>query len=202
MTAPKEYHGIAIGLTGRKRAGKTTVVEVLRDAGFQIRSTRDAVMRYIAEDKSRGDPNDTKNQQYWGNEARRINGRDVWMAMLLEAPIIGDTNVVFDSPRYPDQDRTLRDYFGRKYMLMAVDAALRRRLTWTLESNRPGDPRNQQEFLEADRRDWNGYKTGDGQNVEGCFDLADIRVQNDGTIEELRTNVLKVVADFRRRVYS
>lgn len=200
MAISEDYRGIAIGLTGRKRAGKTTVVEALRGAGFEIRSTRDAVMRYIAADSTRGNPNDTANQQFWGNEARRITGGDVWMAMLLEAPIVG--NVVFDSPRYPDQDQILRDYFGKRYRLMVINAPNGKRCDWTLSSGRPGDPTTTAEFKAADQRDWDGYKRGDGQDVEGCFARADIRVENDGTKQELRDKVLIEIERFRAEVYS
>jgi hypothetical protein len=189
------YNGVIIGLTGKKRAGKSTVVEILRQHGFQVRSTRDAVMRYISQDSARGDPHDTKNQQYWGNQARRINCGDVWMPILLEQPIEGDT--IFDSARYPDQHYLLKEHFGTRYMLLAIDASFERRCAWELTSKRSGSATTRDEFIEIDQRDWNGYLRGEGQDVEGCFAEANYRIQNDYSLQDLERNVLQAVAVLR-----
>ena len=188
---------IAIGVVGRKRAGKSIVVDILREQGFEIRATREAVREYILEDSSRGLPDDTLNQQYWGNQARIDNGGDIWMPRLLLKPIIGDA--VFDSPRYPDQDEILRKHFGKKYMLLAVDAKTELRYTRYMADKRAGDILDLKGFNEIDALDWNGYKVGKGQNVEGCFALADIIIDNNGTLEDFRRTILEVAESQRSK---
>ena len=94
-------------------------------------------------------------------------------------------NYVVDGFRYPDQIDTFRRVFDGNFRLVAVDAPVEKRFSYCLKRNREGDPTTWEEFLEVEQRDQRGYLQRNGQNTARCLTMADAKIFNFGTLEEL-----------------
>lgn len=117
------------------------------------------------------------NPKRWANElvSRAYN------AMPQGQRIFG-----FECPRYPEQIQILLDAFPISYVF-GVKAPIEMRFEWILKRNREGDPKTIGELQEVDARDWEGYKTGIGQNTKGCFEMIE-RLANEQRGEVIDNN--------------
>ena len=101
------------------------------------------------------------------------------------------TDYVVDGFRYPDQIESFQE--KGDFYLAFISASSDARFMRNMDRRREGDPVDFEEFHIADRRDRFGYLSGDGQNTDGCYNLADWRIENDGTLEELRRAARRVL---------
>ena len=94
--------------------------------------------------------------------------------------------------------KNLRKVFGNEFHLISIDAELE--IRWRNAQNRgkESDPKTFEEFLEADKRDFQ-ENTDNGQQVEKCMSLADYNLLNNGTIEELREKLKEVYEIIRSK---
>ena len=91
--------------------------------------------------------------------------------------------IVIDCPRYPPQWGQITEFDSQAY-LIAVDA--REELRFERLQSRDGltGPQSWDEFFAQDGRDWVGYLARNGQDVRGCFELAERTFHNNRTKEE------------------
>ena len=173
-----------IGITGTLVSGKGTLAKYFTGKGFELFSFGNEVRKYIEEDLPTRGPNNREMQQKWGNAARNLNKISFWEDRLI--PQIKDgKNYVVDGFRYPDQIDTFRRVFDGNFRLVAVDAPVEKRFSYCLKRNREGDPTTWEEFLEVEQRDQRGYLQRNGQNTARCLTMADAKIFNFGTLEEL-----------------
>jgi len=83
--------------------------------------------------------------------------------------------------------------------LIAVDASLQDRFERLVKRGRPSDPANWQDFIEMDRRDRGENEEDSGQQVARCMELADFKINNNGSLEELREKVEEILKKIMRR---
>ncbi|HUS60456.1 MAG TPA: hypothetical protein VMX76_03710 [Nevskiaceae bacterium] len=57
------------------------------------------------------------------------------------------------------------------------------------ERNREGDPKAWEEFLAMEERD----KNAEGRNIDACLQMADFKVKNNGSVEELEKEIESVL---------
>jgi dephospho-CoA kinase len=89
--------------------------------------------------------------------------------------------------RAPTDVTTLRRHFLDNFVLICVRADERKRFQRLLSRREPRDPKTWQQFLEQDRAEEKIF-----QLDEACR-LADYRIDNDGTVEELFQKIDEII---------
>lgn len=177
-----------VGLTGKFAAGKGTVAEVLRARGFVFHSLSDVIREELA---ARGLPESRENLTATGNAMRRADGPAA-LALRI-SPRLGDgRDHIVDSIRNPAEVEVLRNVPG--FFLLGVDADQRTRFERLRARNRVGDPTTFEQFAELEARETHSTDPTT-QQLLATWQLADVVVDNDGTVDELATEVARVLAE-------
>jgi len=164
-----------IGLTGSNGAGKGEAAAFLKDRGYSYFSLSDE----IREELGRQGLEPTRDHLiHQGNELRARFGPDV-LARRVMAKVGG--KAVIDSIRNPHEVAFLRSQEG--FILVAVDAPVELRYARVLKRGRMESAETLEEFAAKEREEMRNDPNG--QQLQECFRLADIRLLNDGTVEEL-----------------
>ncbi len=183
-----------IGLTGTKASGKGAVADILKERGFTYSSTSDRVRE---EAVSRGIPNYTiKELQEIGNEIREKFG-EAELVKRTFAKLKDEKNIVIDGIRNPGEIKELKKHNAT---IIAVDAPLKTRFARLIKRARASDPKDWQGFLEMDKRDKGEGEKNSGQQVSVCISLADYKIENNGTIEELRAKIENILTKINKKV--
>jgi len=102
---------------------------------------------------------------------------------------------VVDSIRHPAEVLVLRRQPG--FFLLGLTGSAEIRFRRLRERARPGDPHTFEEFLALDARE-EGTNAGaeePAQQLDRCLEMADHRLANEGTMEELQEEVLRYVQE-------
>lgn len=174
---------LVIGLTGPNAAGKSEAAAYLAALGFRIHSLSDVVREEAA---ARGLPAERKNLIRIGNELRERQGPGVLAERIL--PKLAGRNVV-DSIRSPDEVAVFRRLPG--FLLVGIRADARTRFERGLVRARFGDPATLEEFLAREREE--NLEDPNRQQLDATLRLADVIVDNDGTLEELHRALDRIV---------
>ena len=168
-----------IGLTGRNASGKGTVAEYLTERGFTYYSLSDVIREEI---EARGLVPGRETMIQVGNELRGRTGPAALAHRILPR-LAEDRHYVVDSFRNPLEVEAFR-HARKDYVLLCVEASPQVRFARLKERGRVGDPETFEAFLELEARE---LKTDDErtQQLIGTEALADHRVHNDGTVEEM-----------------
>lgn len=171
-----------IGLTGTNGAGKGTVAEILREKGFEYTSLSDELRIEL---KKKGKEAVLDNLIAIGNELRKKEGPGTLSKRVLKR--IGDKegNFIVDSIRNPAEIEELKK--NKRFILIAVDAPIELRYERIKARKRASDFVSFEKFREQEEVQLKGGKTG--QQLLNCINLADHRIINDGTKEELKKKV-------------
>jgi dCMP deaminase len=172
-----------IGLTGTKASGKGIITEILKERGFVYSSTSDRVRE---EAIKRGIINyTTKDLQDIGNDLRERFGLGILVKLTLEK-LKDKENCVIDGIRNLGEIEELRKLNA---IIIGVDAPLEVRYRRLIERNRDSDPKTWEDFLEMDKRDKGINELNSGQQVAKCIEASDLKIENNGTLEELKTKL-------------
>jgi len=178
-----------IGLTGSKAGGKGEVSDILKEKGYLYESLSDRVRE---EAVKRGIENYTVKQlQNIGDELRREFGNGVLAKKTLEK-VDKSKNYIIDGIRNLGEIEELRK--SENFILIAVDAPQKIRFERILKRARVSDPRDWETFLEMDERDLRS-KEESGQEVVKCMEMADVKIFNSESLEELRDKIKKILLD-------
>jgi len=171
-----------IGLTGRNAAGKGTVAEYLKERSFYYESLSDAIRD---EAKMCGRELTRENLISIGNELRQKLGAGVLAERIL-GKLEQDKNYVIDSIRNPEEALALKK--RGNFFLVCVEASAKKRFERIKKRGREKDPKTVGEFSKLEKME---AKSSDpaSQQLEATIALADKRVVNDGTIEQLHRRV-------------
>ena len=156
----------------------------LKERGFSNYSLSDEVR---AEATRRGLDHSRENLIAVGTSLREKFGAGVLAARII--PKLADRSVV-DSIRNPAEIEALRTLPG--FILLGIDAPVALRFERSSLRGRPGDGGTLAEFRR--KEDLEKSSHGPGQQLDVCFSMADLVVQNDGTLEELHRRVEAVLA--------
>lgn len=173
---------IIIGLTGQFKSGKTEFSKFLQKQGFAYFSLADVVRE---EAKRRGvDPTQREKLQDIGNLLRQEFGNDILARRIKELIAKTDSSlIVIDSIRNPEEVRFLRQEFGA--FIIGITAPKEDRLKRYLADSPEKGQIKVEEFERVDRRDLGLDEKEHGQHVGTCLEMADVIIENNGTIEEL-----------------
>ena len=175
-----------IGLTGTIAAGKSAVVEHLKKRGFEHYVYSDILRE---EAKKRGIEETRENLQKLGNEMKRKAKNLGILSKKLLDKVKGD-RAIFDGIRTPDEIKELRK--NKDVKIIGITASQKLRFKRLMKRNRVGDPKTFGEFKIIDNHENRGKTKG--QNINECIKLADHVVMNNGSIDELKKKIDKLLS--------
>lgn len=171
-----------IGITGTNGAGKGTVVDYLKQKGFEHLSVR----KYIEEEiVRRGMPINRESMNIVGNDMRAKHGFDYWDKLILGDITGAGKNIVFESVRNLASAKKLKE---QGVVLWAVDADKHKRYERIVGRGSGTDQVTYEQFVAQEDKEMTGTAQYD-MNVFAVMQMADITLANDGTPEELYAQV-------------
>ena len=181
-----------IGLTGTFGAGKGEVSKILMNLGYVYHSCSD-VLR--AELRTRGQPETIENLARLGNEIREKRGGGELPKRIIE--IIrkrGENKAIVDSIRTVGEVEELRK--EKDFVLLSIEAPIELRYQRVKRRGRHGDDLSYEDFRRLEEAQMNGE--GFRQNLKKCMNIADYKISNIGSLEELKESIETVVAEVER----
>ena len=182
-----------IGLTGKNAAGKGEVGELLQEKGFYFYSLSDVLREAL---KSRGEEPIRENLIRIGTELRRENG-DGYLAETILSKTQPDRNYVIDSFRHPAEIEVFRR--DSRYRLLLIEADPKIRFERIRQRGREEDPSTLSEFIKLEEREDASLDKG-GQQLQLSASQADATVQNNASLEDLKSSVLNIVSRWSQQV--
>ncbi|MFC1696905.1 deaminase [Nanoarchaeota archaeon] len=177
-----------IGLTGSFCAGKDTVAEILIDKGFEHFSLSDIIREHLdicRMEKSRETLQDV------GNKLREKHGPSVLADMTLRKLVDKSKNYVVTSIRNPGEVEKLRE--RKNFVMVFVTAPLKSRWNRMQKRKRKGDANSFDQFKKQEQKEKSSDPTK--QNLTACEKMADIVLNNGGTMEQLNEKLVKLLKD-------
>lgn len=177
-----------IGITGTLGAGKGTIVEYLvKEKHFAHYSVRDFLKKILL---TQGKEPNRDNYVILANNLREQHSPSYIVDCLYEEAQRSGHNAIIESIRTPGEVHSLRN--KGSFILFAVDADPMIRYQRIVARNSETDSISFEEFLANEAREMRASDPNH-QNLSACIAMADYRFQNNGTIEELYTQVEKVL---------
>lgn len=172
-----------IGLTGLNASGKGTAADILKNKGFTYYSLSDVVRE---EATRQGRDHSRENLIYCGNELRKTHGPSVLAKKIIEK-IKKDNplKAVIDSIRNLAEVNELRKLDNFK--LIAVDAPVEVRHERAKTRGRVGFERTLKEFIGVEQKE--NTSDPNKQQLFECLKTADITVNNEGSVADLRSKI-------------
>ena len=172
-----------MGLTGPNASGKGEVATFLAASGFDVHSLSDAVRE---EATRRGLDHSRDHLIRVGVDLRVEHGPGALALSVL--PRLKGRSVV-DSIRNPGEVEVLRRL--PRFLLLGIDAPQALRFERSLLRGRLGDGATLDEFARKEERE--NSTTPAGQQLLATLALADVLIDNDGTIADLRRKVQRAL---------
>jgi dephospho-CoA kinase len=172
-----------VAITGTIAAGKGEIVKILQRRGFVHYGFGDM----LREELSRSGVTPTREAtQKYANEQRATHGHG-FLAKILVARMEKDTpkNAVFESVRHPAELALLRRL--PKFVLISVDAPRDVRYERLTSRGRNEGIGSYEEFCRLEDAELEG--SGAGQQILAVMGEADVKIVNNGSLEELEQQV-------------
>jgi dephospho-CoA kinase len=170
-------HGMAIGISGRICAGKTTTARILEKRGFAY--TRFSL---VIDDEivTRGEAPGRAARQRVGTEINRTKGQR-WLCERVLESVANEELIVIDGLRFPEDHAFCVERFGSEFVHLHIKASDELRAARYVDSDKdsPSFDIADQQPLEA--------------KIEELEGLAAVILQNDITVAQLRNKVLNSV---------
>ncbi len=176
-----------LGISGLYGAGKGEAVKYLEARSFYPHSLSDVIREEL---RRRGLEPTRERMIEVGNEIRASEGLG-GLANRLAESLVGDRNYVVDSIRHPAEVEALRAR-TEHFRLLWIDADEAVRLRRIVARGRVGDPTSLEELRRLEGRE---LGSGDpaAQQLLAVRELADERIENDGSLEDLLRDVQGVL---------
>ncbi len=176
-----------IGVAGTNGAGKGEVVHYLERRSFVVLSLSDVIRETL---QGQGLEESRERMIETGRALREAHGPGVLAERLL-ARLESDRNVAIDSIRHPAEVEILRAREAH-FALVWIDADEALRFERIRARRRPGDPESLERLRELERRE-QGSDDESAQQQNAVRELADHRLQNNGTLTELHDAVQRIL---------
>ena len=176
-----------VGVTGTLGAGKGTVVEFLKEKGFRHYSVRDFLVREI---EKRGLPANIDSMMQVANDLRAKNSPSFIVEELYREAKEEGCDVIIESLRAPGEVDALKE--KGDFFLIAVDAPIEERYKRIYERKSETDSLSFEEFKAKEDRQMISEDPNE-QNLSKVISMADFKLDNSGTIQELNEQVSDVV---------
>jgi dCMP deaminase len=172
-----------IGLTGGNGSGKGEAAAWLRGRSYAYLSLSDVIREELRRDGI-AETRDALIAR--GNALRRTFGADV-LARRVLAQVTGPT--VIDSIRNPAEVAALRREEG--FVLLAFDAPAAVRFERAVRRGRDESAPDLGAFIRKEAEERSADPSA--QQLDACMALADIRIENGGTIEDLHHRLEELI---------
>jgi len=191
-----------VGIVGSIACGKGVVAEYLIKKYNYVSFSLSSLIHEEAQ--KRGITVFTRTTlQDMGDEMRRREGDGVLAKRAIEKLKVGNNDrrsvqvqkIIIEGIRNPGEVAYLRTIPG--FFLIAVDATKEIRFQRVLAREKAWDPKDWETFLKVDGRDSMDKTNTNGQQVRACMEMADIRIENNGSINELMSNLKKILLSRR-----
>ena len=177
-----------IGITGTLGAGKGTIVEYLvSHHGFRHFSVRGFLTAIILERKM---ALNRDSMVTVANGLRAEHGPSYIVEQLLEQALVSGSNCIIESIRTTGEIHALRGLGN--FTLLAVDADPQLRYSRVLERNSETDHISYETFIENEQREMTSTDPNK-QNLAACQLLADYKLDNNHSFEELYVQIEDVL---------
>lgn len=185
---------IVIGVTGTYRAGKGAIVEYLVESrGFKHYSVSKFIHEWLRLTKA---PESRDDLIKGGNELRRKYGADSIVRSLFKRAGASGKNAVIESIRNPKEAEFIKS--RPDGFLIAVDADPEKRFNRTKKVGGIKDNVTFDEFRLQEEREMHSADPN-AQDLRKCIEMADFKIQNDETLEELHQRVEGVLKEIELR---
>ncbi len=179
---------IIIGITGTFGAGKGTVVEYLKEKkGFEHYSATGFIVKEI---KKRKMEVNRDNMVVVANDLRDKHGSGYIAQSLYQQALKERGNCIIESLRTPGEIETLKKKGG--FYMLAVDAEPKIRYERIKKRGGSKDGVSYDQFIGGEKLEMESDDPTK-QNIGKCIQMADYRVDNSGTREELYRQVDEVL---------
>lgn len=180
-----------IGVTGTNGAGKGTVVEYLVQKGYKHYSAGECIADEI---QKRGLPMNRDSMNLVGNDIRRTKHPAYLFEMLYKRAITNGGDVVIEAMRAVAEGEYLKE---QKVPIIAVDANREIRYGRIVKRGSAKDAVSFEQFCMQEDREMNAPEAHD-MNISGVMRLADFRITNNGTLEELHAQIDAVLQKVKK----
>ncbi len=177
-----------IGLTGTLGAGKGTVADYLIEKGFKHHSVREFL---ITEIKKRDMPVNRDSMVIVANDLRANHSPSYIVEELYKQAKEQDTNAIIESIRAPGEAEAIKKLGGKMF---AVDADQQERYNRITARKSETDHVSLDRFKQNEDREMTSTDPNK-QNLSKCISMADYVLNNNGTIEELKKEVDKILEE-------
>jgi dephospho-CoA kinase len=170
-----------ICVTGMPAAGKEEFQKVAAEHGYLIVRMGDVVREEAAR---RGLPITDAAVGGMAHDERQAHGPAVWAERTT--PHIRAERVCIDGLRSPAELAVFRTAFGSGLVVFAIEASPETRWLRVPRRRRADDAKTWEEFLRRDARER-------GWGLEDVIAAADVRIVNEGTLDEFYESVRKAL---------
>jgi len=171
-----------IAFTGMPAAGKSEAVQIAKDKGIPVIRMGDLVWE---ETKRQGKPLTDKDVGSVATTMRKKYGMDIWAKRTIEKihTLKKSQHLVIDGVRNMEELDLFKKELGLDFLVVAIDASDETRRKRTLARGRTDDSKNLKDLEERDKREisW---------GLQKVIADADIIIQNNGTLEQMKKRVL------------
>lgn len=176
-----------LGITGTIGAGKGTVVDYLvKEKGFEHHSVREFLLEQL---RKEGLPEDRSAMRDMGNRLRQAH-HPAHVVETLHGRAQG--NAIIESIRTVGEAEFLKALGGK---ILAVDADKKTRYERVTNRASSTDKVSFEQFVHEEDREMSSKDHWD-MNTFAVMDMADFKIQNDGTEEELRAKLDEILKTF------
>ncbi|MCW3127880.1 MAG: hypothetical protein JWO03_3538 [Bacteroidetes bacterium] len=178
-----------IGITGTLGAGKGTIVDYLiSHHGFKHFSVRGFLTEII---NSKGLELNRDSMVAVANELRAEHSPSYIVEQLLDQALVSGSDCIIESIRTTGEVHALRK--RDKFYLLAVDADPKLRYDRVVERASATDNINYETFIANEQREMTSIDPNK-QNLAACQALADFKLDNNHSFNELYTQVEDVLS--------
>lgn len=174
-----------IAVVGPIASGKGALINLLNGKGYRCVSLSDVVREKA---KEWGLSLVRENLQDVGDKLRQKFGSSILAELATqEIKKHPEEKFVIDSVRNPTELSYIKNNFHA--FTIGITASPEKRFQLMKVRGREWDPQSWEEFQKLEERDRGVGQESFGQQVEECLKMADIVVDNNGSLEEFQTNL-------------
>jgi dephospho-CoA kinase len=187
-----------VGLTGYAGAGKDTFAKLLSRCFNQhstdavIVSSGDLIRQYVR-DHNLGDPGNRPLLQKVAGEVMADRGYDVWLEQAIASAAPTTQVLLYPGLRHPVETDFIHRHRG---FTIGIKVPVQVRYSRAQARNRPGDTMSIEQFKANEQVE----RHGRGQQIEVVMGMLDVKVRNDGTLQQLEAVAEAIATDFPDRL--